>query len=151
MLDVSDDVMGVITQQIEARFDMRLSELRRAVTAAPQANGEATAIVHWHGLLAESQKALERAEDALVGILESQPGELDDPEMEAAHRVNAAVTARDGRAMVVTYLLDADAPGKRAPGPWLGASPAVRRGPALQTSQPTHAVAPAAPARRGSR
>ncbi|KMS67737.1 hypothetical protein ACM01_41620 [Streptomyces viridochromogenes] len=128
--------MGVITQQIEDRFQMPLADLRRAVEAAPQANPEATTIVHWYGLLAETQDALETAEDALVEALGTEPGELADPILELAQRVNAAVAARDGRAMVVNYLLDPLAPGKRGPGAWRGASPAARQAPALPTSPP---------------
>ena len=124
----ADDVMGVITRQIEDRFQMPLDDLRRSVTAAPQANPGATSLVHWYGLLAEAQKALETAEDALVAVLGTPPGELDDPAMALAHQVNTAVGVRDGRAMVVTYLLDADAPGRR------GALPKAGRGPALPTT-----------------
>ncbi|CAM5238734.1 hypothetical protein SGLAM104S_09378 [Streptomyces glaucescens] len=64
-----------------------------AVAAAPDANPEATDIVKWHGLLTESQAALQRAEDDLLAALEAQPSEVDDPTMSLAHRVNAAVTA----------------------------------------------------------
>ncbi|MFI2204649.1 hypothetical protein ACH47Z_28455 [Streptomyces sp. NPDC020192] len=136
MSDASEDMMGVITERIEDRFQMPLADLRRAVKAAPQANPEATTIVHWYGLLAETQDALEAAEDALIEALGTQPGELDDPVVELAHQVNAAVASRDGRAMVVNYLLDPDAPGKRGPAVWRGASPAARRAPALPTSSP---------------
>ncbi|MFI1111016.1 hypothetical protein ACH4TU_24130 [Streptomyces physcomitrii] len=130
--------MGVITERIEDRFQMPLADLRRAVQAAPQANPEATTVVHWFGLLAETQQALDTAEDALVEALGTQPGDvLDDPVMELAHHVNAAVASRDGRAMVVKYLLDPNAPGKRGPGVWRGASQAARRAPALPTSAPT--------------
>ncbi|WP_405889810.1 hypothetical protein OG427_07100 [Streptomyces sp. NBC_00133] len=144
MPDGVDDVMGVITEQIEARFQMSLLELRQAVAAEPQANREATEVVHWHGLLVEAQRALEKAEDDLVGVLSTEPGELDDPAMDLAHQVNSAVSVRDGRAMVVRFLLD---PGKRGPGAWRGASPTASRGPALQTSPPARPVAPAASVR----
>ncbi|PJN30985.1 hypothetical protein CG747_45275 [Streptomyces sp. CB02959] len=136
MRDDTDDVMGLIAQRIEDRFQMPLADLRRAVGAAPQANPEATSVVHWHGLLTEAQGALEKAEDALVGVLSTTPGELDDPAMKLAHQVNAAVAVRDGRAMVVNHLLDPNAPGKRGPGAWRGAEPAARRGPALPTTPP---------------
>ncbi|MFI7094807.1 hypothetical protein [Streptomyces lydicus] len=153
MLDAIDDVMGVITEQIEARFDMSFFELQRAVTAAPYANREATDIVHWHGLLAESQKVLESAEGDLVAVLESQPGELDDPAMEMAHRVNAAVAARDGRAMVVQWLLDPAAPGKQglAAERLARLSRGARQGPAVQTSAPLRpATAPEPATGRGA-
>ncbi|MFI7102778.1 hypothetical protein ACIBK8_25860 [Streptomyces sp. NPDC050161] len=138
------DVMGVITAHIENRFGMTLTELQQAVADAPHAHREAANVVHWHGLLRESQSALEKAEDDLVAALDTQTGELDDPAMGLAHRVNAAVAARDGRALVVTYLLDPDAPGKQGPGARRGAAPAARRGPALQTSQPARPASPPA-------
>lgn len=148
MLDASEDVMGVITEGIEDRFQMPLADLRRAVQAAPQANPEATTVVHWYGLLAETQQALDTAEDALVDALGTQPSDvLDDPVMELAHQVNAAVASRDGRAMVVKYLLDPNAPGKRGPGVWRGASPSARRAPALPTAPPTLPSQPNATAR----
>lgn len=147
----SEDVMGVITERIEDRFQMPLADLRRAVQAAPQANPDATSVVHWYGLLTEAQGALESAEDALVEALGAQPGELDDPVMELAHQVNAAVAARDGRAMVVDYLLDPLAPGKRGPGAWRGAGPAARRAPALPTSAPVLPGIRAIPARGATR
>ncbi|MGP8298202.1 hypothetical protein ACTPOK_09675 [Streptomyces inhibens] len=145
--------MGVITEQIEARFDMNLAELQKAVTAAPQANREATEIVRWHGMLAESQKALEQAEGELVAVLETQPVELDDPAMEMAHRVNAAVAARDGRAMVVQWLLDPAAPGKQglAAERLARLSRGGRQGPAVQTSAPRRpATAPERAMGRGA-
>lgn len=58
------------------------------------------------GLLRESQTVLDQAEDDLLAALESQPSEVDDPTLDLAHRVDAAVTARDGRAMVIRWLLD---------------------------------------------
>ncbi|MFI0119871.1 hypothetical protein [Streptomyces globisporus] len=138
MPDASEDVMSVLTERIEDRFQMPIADLRRAVEAAPQANPEATALVHWYGLLTETQQVLDTAEDALVEALGTQPADvLDGPVMELAHQVNSAVASRDGRAMVVNYLLDPNAPGKRGPGTWRGASPAARRAPALPTSPPT--------------
>ncbi|MFH8591564.1 hypothetical protein [Streptomyces rimosus] len=154
MPDGADDVMGIITEQVEARFDMSFAELQRAVTAAPQANREATEIVHWHGKLAESQQLLEKAEDELVAVLESQPDELDDPAMEKAHRVNTAVAARDGRAMVVRWLLDPAVPEKQglASERLARLSRGARRSPAVQTSPPTRAAtAPHPGAGRGVR
>ncbi|MBC2878083.1 MULTISPECIES: hypothetical protein [Streptomyces] len=151
MPDDVDDVMGVIAQQIETRFHMSLPELRRAVMAAPRANQQATEVVHWFGLLAESQTALERAEDDLVAVLIQDPVPLDDPAMERAHRVNAAVTVRDGRALVVRHLLDSAAPAGHRSGPRLGAALAIGRGPALQTSPPTRPSAPAVPVRGATR
>ncbi|WP_406463376.1 hypothetical protein OH768_47925 [Streptomyces sp. NBC_01622] len=151
MPEFSEDVMGVVTERIEARFQMTLADLRRAVQAAPQANSDATSVVHWYGLLAESQDALDTAEDALVETLGTQPGELDDTAMELAYQVNAAVAARDGRVMVVDYLLDPLAPGKRGPDAWRSADPAARRAPALPTSAPVVPGTRSVPARGAAR
>ncbi|MET9294355.1 hypothetical protein [Streptomyces sp. NPDC003077] len=131
----AEDVMGVITQQVENRFRMPLDELRRAVTAAPQANREATATVHWYGLLAQAQAALERAEDALVEALGTEPGELADPVMDLAQQVNAAVAVRDGRAVLVQYLLDPDASNGRRGRQEVHVG--GRQRPALTTTPPT--------------
>ncbi|WGD39780.1 hypothetical protein [Streptomyces cathayae] len=138
MSDDADDVVGVLTEQIEQRFGMYIGTLKAAVTAAPDANRQATDIVRWHGLLTESQTVLERAEDDLLRALEKQPNEVDDPTMDLAHRVNAAVSTRDGRAMVVRWLLDPDAPGKRGPAADRLArlNRSRRPGPAVPTSAP---------------
>ncbi|WP_055607573.1 hypothetical protein [Streptomyces prasinus] len=138
MPDEAEDVVGVLTEQIEQRFGMNIGELKAAVTAAPEANRQATDIVRWHGLLTETQTVLERAEDDLLRALETQPSEVDDPTMDLAHRVNAAVSARDGRAMVVRWLLDPDAPGKRGPAADRLArfNRSQRPGPAVPTSAP---------------
>ncbi|MFI8308739.1 hypothetical protein ACIF80_36115 [Streptomyces sp. NPDC085927] len=104
-----EDVVGVLTEQIERRFDLSMDDLTAAVVATPGANPEATEVVKWHGLLAESQAALDRAEDSLLAALETRPSEVGD----LADRVRTAVTARDGRAMVVRWLLDPNALGKK--------------------------------------
>ncbi|MEV6807747.1 hypothetical protein [Streptomyces sp. NPDC051132] len=140
-----DDVVGVLTAQIEARFTMAIDHLKAAVTAAPTANSDATDIVKWHGMLLESQATLDRAEDALVAALESQPSEVDDPTMELAHRVNKAVAVRDGRAMVVRWLLDPNAVGKhgQAARQLARFGQRQRQGPAVPTSPaPRPATAP---------
>ena len=146
-----DDVLGAFAQQIEARFHMPLHQLLEAVKAAPQANSDASTVARWYGLLEEAQGVLDRAEDDLVDALGRAPaGELDDPVMALADRVNTLVTVRDGRAMVVRHLLDDNARGNRStPGAWRGA---VRTGPAIQTTpvaRPT--AAPAAIPVRGGR
>jgi hypothetical protein len=128
-----EDVVGVLTEQIEHRFGMSMDDLTAAVVAAPDARPEATEVVKWHGLLLKAQTALERAEDDLLAALEQQPGEVDDPTMALAHRVNAAVTVRDGRAMVVRWLLDPDAPGKQNAARF---NRAARRDPAVPTTPP---------------
>ncbi|MFC9131362.1 hypothetical protein ACFT4A_31605 [Streptomyces sp. NPDC057099] len=150
--EAATDVVGVLTEQIETRFGMDLDRLKAAVAAAPAANRDATDIVRWHGLLTESQAALDRAEDALVAALQTQPSEVDDPTMDLAHRVNAAVTTRDGRALVVRWLLDPNAPGKQG----LAADRLARlnrgthKGPAVQTSAPRRpATEPATASRTG--
>ncbi|MEV7393406.1 hypothetical protein [Streptomyces sp. NPDC091215] len=143
------DVLGVLTERIEARFGMDIGRLKAAVAAAPLANPAATDVVKWHGLLAEAQSVLDRAENDLLAALETQPSEVDDPTMGLAHRVNAAVTTRDGRAMVVRWLLDPDAPGKKD----LAAEPLARlrprTGPAVQTSAPHRPAGTPAPASAG--
>ncbi|WP_329558853.1 hypothetical protein OG711_07820 [Streptomyces uncialis] len=152
MSDESDDVMGVLKDRIEERFQMTLPALRRAVAAAPHASAEAVEAVRWYGLLTTAQEALQRAEDALVTVLMAEPGgELDDPAMEVAHRVNAAVDLRDGRAMVLRFLLDPDAPGKHGPGAWRGSTPAPRRGPAPNTTVPARPAVPVSEVRGVSR
>ncbi|MFD4119161.1 hypothetical protein ACFWSJ_37685 [Streptomyces niveus] len=130
-----DDVLGVITEQIETRFEMSLTDLRAAVEASPDASRQATQVVYWHGMLGQAQTALEQAEDNLLAALDTEPGPLGDPVMNLAQRVNAAVAVRDGRALILTYLLE----------PRPGVSAAVRRGPALRTSQPAPASVPATP------
>ncbi|AWW42334.1 MULTISPECIES: hypothetical protein [Streptomyces] len=142
----SADVVGVLTERIEARFDMGMDQLKAAVTAAPTANPDATDVVKWHGLLVEAQSVLERAEDDLLAALHTQPSEVDDPTMGLAHRVNAAVTARDGRALVVRWLLDPDAPGKKDLAAERLARLRPRTGPAVQTSAPNRPASTAAPA-----
>ncbi|MBW1597271.1 hypothetical protein [Streptomyces sp. JJ38] len=138
IVDGPDDVVGVLTEQIEARFGMDMEQLTAAVAAAPAVHADATDVVKWHGLLTASQAALDRAEDDLLAALETQPSEVDDdPTMDLAHRVNAAVAARDGRAQVVRWLLDPDAPAKKD----LAAERLARlrgacKGPAVQTSAP---------------
>ncbi len=125
----------MLTERIEARYDMDMEHLQAAVTAAPAANPDATDIVKWHGHLVAAQAALNRAEDDLLTALETQHSEVDDPTMGLAHRVNAAVATRDGRAIVVRWLLDPDALGKKAAAELL-ARLRPRTGPAVQTSAP---------------
>ncbi|MFF9040499.1 hypothetical protein ACF090_34110 [Streptomyces sp. NPDC014892] len=149
--DDAEDVVGVLTEQIERRFEMGMSELTAAVAAAPDANPAATDIVKWHGLLTESQAALDRAEDDLLAVLQTQPSEVDGPTLDVAHRVNTAVTARDGRALVVRWLLDPDAPGKKglAAERLARLSRGSRTGPAVRTSAPSSRPAAAPVTGRG--
>ncbi|MFE9801536.1 hypothetical protein ACFYP6_22165 [Streptomyces goshikiensis] len=150
MSEELDDVLGIFAQQIEARFQMPLRQLRDAVTAAPEANPDATTVARWYGHLEEAQGALSRAEDELVLALDRAPvGELEDPVMALADRVNTLVAVRDGRAMVVRHLLDDNAPGKRAPGAWRGASHTEPAIPTRPVARP--AAVPAVPVRGGMR
>lgn len=138
----SGDVTVVLTAQIETRFQMPIAELRRTVSAAPQASPEATTIVRWHGLLTEAQQVLDGAEDALAEALarhvETVPDgefvELPEHVMRLADAVNSAHTMREGRAMTVRHLLDPQAIGNRTA---VWRSPTARRGPALPTAAPT--------------
>lgn len=143
--DDAEDVVGVLTERIEARFGMEMSQLKAAVGAAPTANPDATGVVKWHGLLVEAQSVLDGAEDVLLATLETQPSEVDDPTMGLADRVNAAVTVRDGRAMVVRWLLDPDAPGKQGLAAERLARLRPRTGPAVQTSAPQRPLRTPAP------
>ncbi|MEU2131793.1 hypothetical protein [Streptomyces sp. NPDC018352] len=149
--DSSDNVVGVLTERIEARFGMSMDQLKAAVAAAPTANSDATDVVKWHGLLVDSQAVLDRAEDDLLASLETQPSEVDDPTMGLAQRVNAAVTVCDGRALVVRWLLDPDAPGKQglAAERLARLNHGARTGPAVPTSAP-HRPALASVPQRGA-
>ncbi|MGW5096357.1 hypothetical protein ACWEQ1_17490 [Streptomyces nodosus] len=133
--DDAEDVVGVLTERIEARFGMGMDQLKAAVAAAPLANPDATDVVKWHGLLVEAQSMLDRTEDDLLAALETEPNEVD-PVMGLADRVTAAVTTRDGRALVVRWLLDPDAPGKKGLAAERLARLRPRTGPAVQTSVP---------------
>ncbi|MFD7013940.1 hypothetical protein [Streptomyces sp. NPDC059928] len=155
--DGIEDVVGVLTSQIESHFGMGIDQLKAAVAVAPAAHPDATDVVRWHGLLVESQTVLDRAENDLLAAFDAQPSEVDDPTMDLAHRVNAAVTARDGQAMVVRWFLDPHAPGKQdlAAERLARLNRGARNGPAVQTSapyRPTAVPAPAAaPQARGAR
>ncbi|MFF0740568.1 hypothetical protein ACFYVL_09215 [Streptomyces sp. NPDC004111] len=148
--DGTDFVVGVITERIEAHFGMPLDRLRDAVAADPAARPAATEVVSWHGLLVDAQAVLDRAENDLLAALDTQPSEVDDPTLGLAFRVDAAVSVRDGRAMVVRWLLDPDAHGQTG----VAAQRLTRlrarthQGPALPTSPAARpavsAVAPAA-------
>jgi hypothetical protein len=152
IFDSTDEVVGVLTEQIEAHFGMGMDQLRAAVSAAPTANPAATEVVKWHGLLADSQSAVGRAEDALLASLDTPRSEVDDPTLGFAHRLDAAVKARDGRAQVVRWLLDPAAPGKQglAAERLARLGRGARTGPAVQTSPPCRpASAPATTPRTG--
>lgn len=143
MNDGSDDVLGVITEQIETRFGMSFTALRGAVEKSPDANPQATQVVYWHGMLSQAQTALDKVEDDLLAVLDTEPGPLGDPVLDRAQRVNAAVVVRDGRAVIITHLLEPHTTGHQD----TGVSAARRRGPALRTSPPAPASATPVPAR----
>ncbi|MGV9790867.1 hypothetical protein [Streptomyces sp. NPDC003435] len=149
--DVPDDgdVVALLTERIEARFGMGLDELKAALAANPAAHPEATEVVKRHGLLVDSQAALERAEDDLVAVLDTHVVEVDDRTMYFADRVNEAVTTRDGRALVVRWLLDSDAPGKQglAAERLARINRGSRTGPAMQTSAPSRPAFTTTPGR----
>lgn len=155
----ADDVLGVLTEQIQSRFQMPIAELCRAVAAAPQAHPDATTIVRWHGLLTEAQQVLDRAEDALAAALAQHVDTVPDGEfvelpeqvMQLADMVNIAHTVRAGRAMSLAHLLDPQAIGNRGSGTWRGAAPAARRGPALPTAAPSVPATAQAPVRGAAR
>ncbi|MFJ9900741.1 hypothetical protein ACIQPR_46200 [Streptomyces sp. NPDC091280] len=138
--EISDgtvDVAVVLTEQIEARFGLSMEQMKAAVAAAPDANPDATDIVHWHGLLLESQTVLDRAEHDLMVVLEAQPDPVADRTHALVRRVEAAVVARDGRAQALRWYLDPAVPVQQG----LAADPrarirAARRGPAVPTSAP---------------
>ncbi|GAA1159916.1 hypothetical protein GCM10009654_15100 [Streptomyces hebeiensis] len=144
--DGTEDVVGVLTERIEAHFGMGIDQLKAAIATDPAAHPGATDVVRWHGLLVEAQSVLDRAEDDLLAALETQPSEVDDPTMHLAHRVNAAVTARDGRALVVRWLLDPDAPGKKDLPAERLAGHRSRTGPAVQTRAPQRPAGAPGPA-----
>lgn len=138
MYDALEDVVGVLTEQIERRYSMGMADLKMAVAAAPEANSEATSLVRWIGLLTESQDVLGQAEDDLLAALETQPSEVDDPTVGLAQRVNDAVATRDTRAMVIRWLLDPTAVSDQDHNAERRAMyiQAGRRGPAVPTSSP---------------
>ncbi|AJE87447.1 hypothetical protein SLNWT_7071 [Streptomyces albus] len=152
--DEAEDVLGVLTERVEIHFGMDLGRLKAAVGSDPTAHPGATEVVKWHGLLAQAQSVLDRAEDDLLAALQTQQSEVDDPTMGLAHRVNAAVAVRDGRAGVVAWLLDPDAPGKKNLAAERLARLGPRTGPAVPTSaahRPAGTPTPAGRAARGAR
>lgn len=145
IFDDTNDIVGLLTERIEAQFGMTVDQLKKAVAAAPAANPDASSVVTWYGLLVEAQTELDDAENDLLAALETQPSEVDDPTMRLAGRVNRAVTLRDGRALVVRWILDPNAPGREDPAAARWAAIRARTGPALQTSAPPRPAASPAP------
>ncbi|MFF3501160.1 hypothetical protein [Streptomyces sp. NPDC003247] len=147
------DVVGVLTEQIETRFGMSVDQLRAAVAAEPTANPMAGGVVKWHGLLLESQAVLDRAEHDLLRVLQSQHPEAAGPSRDLVSRVGAAVTVRDGRATVVRWLLNPNAPGKQdLAAERLARIRGTRRdGPAVPTTAPPRAATASKPGRSAVR
>ncbi|MEU2231238.1 hypothetical protein [Streptomyces vietnamensis] len=136
---LNGEIVAMLADHIEARFEMPLDELVRSVSQAPFATVAATSVVHAYGRLTRAQTALEEAENALVIALETASGEvLDDPVMSLAHQVNRAVEARDTHAQWVRALLEVPA-GK----------PSTRTGAVSRLTTALPVAAPAQPARIG--
>jgi hypothetical protein len=112
---VSDDVVRVLTAEIEAHVGLSIDQLKAAVAAEPRQHPQAAAVVRWHALLVDAQHALDRAETGLLAAL-AQPGGAEDPVQGLAERVAAAAAARDGRVLVLRYLLNPEALGQATTG-----------------------------------
>lgn len=144
----ADGVVEVLEAEIRERMGHSLEDLRSLVATQPERAAGAVEVLRWFDQLIEAQQFLDAAEDALVDVLATGSEPLTDDQMELARTVDAAVTVRDGRALVVRFLLNPDAPGKRAAAVQ-GEALGVRRPPALTTSlQPRPATAPASGVRR---
>ncbi|MFC9464405.1 hypothetical protein [Streptomyces coelicoflavus] len=150
---IGADVVCVLTEHIEARFGMSMDQLQAAVTAAPNANPAATDLVKWHGMLLEAQVALDRAEHDLLTVLDNPHPDAEGPTQDLVERVDAAVTARDGRAMYVRWALDPHAAGQQD----LAAERRAhnrgtrRYGPAVPTTPPPRPATTAQPGRSAVR
>jgi hypothetical protein len=144
----ADDVVEVLAAEVRERFGYSLDDLRIVAATQPDKVPGAVEVLRWYDQLTEAQQFLQVAEDALVDVLlAAGGGPLTEDQMDLARTVDAAVTVRDGRALVVAFLLNPDAPGKRA-GAVSGEALGVRRPPALTASLPPRPAAPvSAPAR----
>ncbi|MFF7438997.1 hypothetical protein [Streptomyces sp. NPDC008122] len=104
------EIVAMLADRIEARFEMPLDDLVRSMAQAHLATAGVTGVVHAYGLLTQAQTALEKAEDALAAALETATDEvLEDPVISLAHEVNQAVEARDTYAQWVRALLEVPA------------------------------------------
>ncbi|WP_165983969.1 WecB/TagA/CpsF family glycosyltransferase [Streptomyces sp. YIM 98790] len=101
----TEDVLETVAQLIEEHFGRPLPELQHTVSRVPGTNPRAVQAVHGFHLLAGAQGVLERAENHLLEILGTEPGVLDEQQMQAAQQVNDAVAARDARVLAVLHLL----------------------------------------------
>lgn len=147
----ADAVVEVVAAEVRERFGCNVEELRRVAAAQPGRVPGAEEVLRWFDQLTEAQQFLEDAEDALAGmLLVAGDGPLTEDQMDVARTVDAAVTVRDGRALVVRFLLDPDAPGKHT-GSARGEALGVRRPPALTAGVVSRPAAPAPMAGRGAR
>nr|WSX75888.1 hypothetical protein OH826_19745 [Streptomyces sp. NBC_00899] len=148
----ADGVMEVLAAEVRERFGRSLGDLRTLAAAQPHQAPGASEVLRWFDQVTEAQKFLEDAENALVDVLAAGGTEpLTEDQMDLARTVDAAVTVRDGRARVVRFLLDSDAP-RRESEPARGEELGVRRPPALTTSMPPRpAAAPASATAAGMR
>jgi hypothetical protein len=139
----ADGVLEVLAAEVRERFGHSLGDLRTLTAAQPDLTPGASEVLRWFDQVTEAQKFLEDAENALVDVLVTGDTEpLTDDQMVLAATVDAAVTVRDGRALVVRFLLNPDAPGKQD-GAARGEALGVRRPPALTTSMPPRPATPA--------
>lgn len=144
----ADGVVEVLAAEVRERFGHSLQDLRSLVATEPEQVRGAGEVLRWFDQLLEAQQFLADAEDALVDVLATGSEPLSEDQMELARTVDAAVTVRDGRALVVRFLLNPDAPGKRI-GAAQGEALGVRRPPALTAGMPPRpAVAAAQGVRR---
>ncbi|WP_328939266.1 hypothetical protein OG288_37260 [Streptomyces tauricus] len=112
--DASDiDVVGVLTKEIEGHFAMAMDQLKAEVAAGPVGAPATTAseVVRWHGMVLDSQAAFDRAEQELLTVLQTGPSDASRPVQDLIDRVAAAAASREGRALVVRWLLKSDASG----------------------------------------
>jgi hypothetical protein len=147
----ADGVLEVLAAEVRERFGHSLEDLRTLTATQPGQVLGAREVLHWFDQVTEAQQFLEDAEAALVDVLVTAGTEpLTEDQMDLARTVDAAVTVRDGRALTVRFLLNPDAPGKRA-GAATGEALGVRRPPALTTSMPPRPAAPASAPSAGAR
>ncbi|WP_225847261.1 hypothetical protein [Streptomyces sp. HPF1205] len=125
-------MVEVLAEEVRERFGHSLQDLRALAVTRPEQVRGASEVLRWFDQLIEAQAFLEDAEDTLVDVLATGSEPLTEEQMELARTVDAAVTVRDGRALVVRFLLNPDAPGKRT-GAAQGEALGVRRSPALTT------------------
>jgi hypothetical protein len=148
-----DGVLEVLAAEVCERFGRSLEELRALAAARPEQAPGASEVLRWFDQVTEAQQFLEDAENALVDVLADAGAgaeALTEDQMDLAHTVDAAVTVRDGRALIIRFLLNPDAPGTQD-GPVRVEGLGVRRPPALSTGMPPRPAAPASATAAGAR